>query len=118
MASIKTLLEKTMLKVGSTASIIDSTAPVSVVTDATESFSYTPADNGYLYVFGEGDENTSTPKKLIVSYSAGVVVSQIAQSNWFGLDVLSPVRKGNVVSITGLNLKSITARFYRLVGGA
>ena len=106
-----------MLKVGSTASAIDSTAPVSVVTGTTESFSYTPADNGYLYVFGDGDTDTSTPKKLLVSDSMGVIVSQIAQSNWFGLDVLSPVRKGNVVSIEGQNMKSMTARFYRLVGG-
>lgn len=116
MAAIKTFLEKAMLRVGSAASAIDASSVV-LVNTFKEDTTYTPARDGYVQLYGEKD-TTSSPGKIAVMDKNGITLaSQIEANNWYGLDVLCPVHKGDPVTIKVMNMSTVVCHTFSLIGG-
>ena len=118
MATTKDFLEKAMLKVGSAASAINADSVIFITVDASkESNTYTPVHDGYICIYGVKNTTTSPGKVAVLNKNGITLASQIEATNWYGIDVLCPVHKGDLITIKGMEMSSMTCWLIGLIGG-
>lgn len=115
--SIKNLLEKSMLRLGSRGGMPPRSggpAGIGVTMKANADISYTAPRDGYLQVWATPSRDTA----YILFYGQGTIssISRTAGQN-YGMYSSYMMRQGSTVVISSSGVSEATAAFYASVGG-